>query len=426
VYDGSTLVGHTTVHADGTWSVAVTLTAVGHHSLTATQTVNLPPDAGVTSAPSCSVTVVVVPDVPVVGAVTQTGSSRSGAAAAVSGTGAAGDVITLYDNGRAIGSAVVGATGLWSDTVVLGSGIHALTAAQTVPGWPPSWQLTSGQGAAVAVIVTISGSTATLLPYTPPAAPTISSATQTTVAGTGVYGDTVVVYDNGTAIASATVGRSGTWSVRVSLCAGSHSLTAVQQVVSGAPSPASGAVVVTVYAPTPAPALWNAPQGVATGASFTVVGTGVAGDTITLYDGTKVIGTTTVAADGSWTMAVAFSTTGRHYLATAQTDPSSHLTSGSCGSQEVDAYALPSVAPISSVAAVRGPSSTFLVSGTGVAGETVTIYDGATPIGSAVVGWSGKWSLTVRLGSGTHSLSTTQTVGQYVTGPSSAAVSLSS
>ena len=38
LYDGSTLVGQTTVHADGTWSLAVLL-GVGPPDLTATQTV---------------------------------------------------------------------------------------------------------------------------------------------------------------------------------------------------------------------------------------------------------------------------------------------------------------------------------------------------------------------------------------------------
>ena len=48
LYDGSTLVGTATVGADGTWSLAVLL-GVGRHDLTATQTVNLPPNAGLTS-----------------------------------------------------------------------------------------------------------------------------------------------------------------------------------------------------------------------------------------------------------------------------------------------------------------------------------------------------------------------------------------
>jgi hypothetical protein len=64
------------------------------------------------------------------------------------------------------------------------------------------------------------------------------------------------------------------------------------------------------------------------------------------------------------------------------------------------------------------------VSGTGVAGDTVTAYDGSTPVASALVGRNGAWSVSVRLAPGTHTLSTTQTVGSFVTGPTGAAVTV--
>ncbi len=399
LYDGSALVGTTTVGADGTWSLSILL-GVGHHDLTATQTVNLAPNAGLTSARSCDADVDVVPDVPVIVGVTKT---------AVTGTGAAGDVVTVYDGGHAIGSATVGANGSWSPTISLRTGVHVLTASQTAPG-----RFTSDQGASVAVNVTTTG----VSPYAPPAAPAITTASQTAVSGTGVYGDTILVMDGGSVIASTTVGRNGTWSVRVNLGAGSHSLTAVQEVVDGVPSTPSGAVPVTVFAPTPAPALWEPPYSVAAGVSFTVVGSGVAGDTITLYDGATVVGSTTVAADGSWTVTLALAA-GRHLLTAKQTDLVSHLVSSSSNLEEVDAYAVPPVASITHVTAGHG---LFTVTGTGVAGDTVTIYDGATPIASAVVGRSGTWSVSVRLAPGAHALSTTQTVGSYVTGPRSAPV----
>ena len=253
-------------------------------------------------------------------------------------------------------------------------------------------------------------------------APTNGSA-QVTVSGTGVAGDTVVVSDGGAPIATTNVGLGGTWSVKVQLSAGSHSLTAIQQVIAGAPSAPTAAVAVTVFAPTPAPSLWEPAQSVAAGASFTVVGSGVAGDTITLYDGTTSVATTTVAADGSWSITLALAA-GSHFLAATQADPGSHLVSGQCGREEVDAFALPGAAPITAVTPGHGPSSTFLVSGTGVVGDTVTVYDGSIPVASVVVGRSGTWSVSVRLAPGTHSLSTTQTVGSFVTGPAGAAVTV--
>ena len=90
----------------------------------------------------------------------------------------------------------------------------------------------------------------------------------------------------------------------------------------------------------------------------------------------------------------------------------------------MDAYALPPVASLTAVTAGHGWNPSFTVSGTGVAGDTVTIYDGATPIASAVVSRYGTWSATVHLAPG-HALSTTQTIGSYVTGPRSAPVAVS-
>lgn len=89
-----------------------------------------------------------------------------------------------------------------------------------------------------------------------PSAPTITSPSNPTnegsptvsVAGTGVGGATVALYDNGgpTPIATTTISASGTtWSVLVTLLQGSHVLTAVQS-TSGGSSPPSPAVVVNV------------------------------------------------------------------------------------------------------------------------------------------------------------------------------------
>ena len=58
LYDGTTLIATVTVGSNGMWSVTVNL-AVGTHTLTATQTVNQVPHAGLTSAASKSALVTV-------------------------------------------------------------------------------------------------------------------------------------------------------------------------------------------------------------------------------------------------------------------------------------------------------------------------------------------------------------------------------
>ena len=67
---------------------------------------------------------------------------------------------------------------------------------------------------------------------------------------------------------------------------------------------------------------------------------------------------------------------------------------------------------ITSVSPPAATSTTtpVTVSGTGDAGDFVTLYDGSTAIGTATVRADGTWSLTVSLAVGTHTLSATQTV----------------
>ncbi|MDE3025315.1 MAG: hypothetical protein KGI93_07065, partial [Acidobacteriota bacterium] len=147
LYDGATVIGTTVVGADGTWTIPVLLGA-GSHTLTATQTVNALPHAGLTSAASSPVTVVVYPDAPAITGVTTPGVATPTSAVTVSGTGAAGDTITLYDGNRVIGTATVAGDGTWSLTVLLGGGTHSLTAVQTATG-----RLTSLASPATSVVV---------------------------------------------------------------------------------------------------------------------------------------------------------------------------------------------------------------------------------------------------------------------------------
>lgn len=62
-----------------------------------------------------------------------------------------------------------------------------------------------------------------------------------------------------------------------------------------------------------------------------------------------------------------------------------------------------------------------MLSGTGVAGETIMLYDGSTAIGTVVVGAGGTSSKTVSLSSGTHTLTATQKLVAGVTSAASAA-----
>ena len=90
-----------------------------------------------------------------------------------------------------------------------------------------------------------------------------SSGDTFTVAGDGEAGDTVTLYDGTTAIGTATVAATSTWSITTAnpLAPGAHSLTAHEVDVAGNTSPASSAQGLTVESANPDAVVFVAPAG---------------------------------------------------------------------------------------------------------------------------------------------------------------------
>ena len=189
--------------------------------------------------------------------------------------------------------------------------------------------------------------------------------------------------------------------------------------VVGTPSSASGSI--TDNDAPPPPTINALPAN--TTSPVTISGTGVAGATITLYEGPTVIGTATVGAGGTWTTTVSSltsSSTGVQHTITAQ-QTVGILTSLSSGSVTTRVYVVPGAPAISNatVGSVKKGVATVTVTGTGVAGYTITLYNGATVLGT-VVASNGTWSISVSLATGSHTLSATQTQVAGVVSPHSA------
>jgi Ca2+-binding RTX toxin-like protein len=126
-----------------------------------------------------------------------------------------------------------------------------------------------------------------------------------------------------------------------------------------------------------------------------------AGSTVTLYDGTTQIGNV-VAAGGTWTITASALGNGTHSITAKAADALGNVsTASSAVSVTVD-----TVAP--NAPAFTGETASTL-SGTGEAGATVTILDGATQLGTAAVGSGGKWSWSFAAGTSQRTLSAFQT-----------------
>lgn len=290
----------------------------------------------------------------------------------LSGTGEPGATVSVTNAaGQVLGTAVVGAGG--SFTVQLSSAQlngQSLNVQQADP---------AGNLSPVAHLVAAD--------VQAPTAPTglTLAANGLTVSGSGEAGATVNVYSAGGALlGTGTVGSGGTFNFNLTSAAQLDGQPLTVRLVDGAGNVSAAG---SLTAPdTTAP---GAPTGVAINGSGTVLtGLGVAGSTVTVRSATGVVlGTGTVAANGSFSVALAAAQIDNQVLTVTQADPTGNV------SVSATAIAPDLTAPVApTTLLVSGDGLT--VSGTGEAGSTVTIKSASgTVLGTAVVGGTGVFSV---------------------------------
>ena len=147
-------------------------------------------------------------------------------------------------------------------------------------------------------------------------------------------------------------------------------------------------------------------------------GTGLANTVVHFtVDDTAIAATATTNAQGGWTFTPPALADGNHTIVASQTDGF-----GNTGSASLT-FTLDTTAPTVAITSAGGPTNQASQTITGTvdvadAGATVTILDGATVVGSAVVQTGGSWTATgVTLTSGTNSLTAqvTDTAGNSTT-----------
>jgi hypothetical protein len=460
VYDNGVVIGSTTVAGDGTWSFTPsTDMANGNNSITVIET----NPAGTPSASSTPVIVVVdtttpaKPSTPVLtddsNASIPAGSTSSDGHPHISGTGTAGNIVKVYDGSTPIGSAVVDVTGKWTFTpsTDMASGTHTITATQTNAAGTTgaasaaiAFTFTPVAGAPVITNVLDTVGTSPTLVSIPSGGAT--SGNQPTISGTGVVGDTVYIFQNGAGCGSATVDVTGHWSVKVpaAMTDGAHIMTATQFASGQAQSVASNSWTITINTTTPAtpaaPTLTDdSGHAIAAGSTTAdahphIAGKGTMGDIIKVYDNGTVIGSTTVAGDGTWSFTPSPDlSNGSNSITVIETNPAGTSSATSAATAVVvdtTTPAKPSTPVLTDDSNASIPAGSTSsdghphISGTGTAGNIVKVYDGATPIGSAVVDVTGKWTFTpsTDMASGAHSITATQTNAAGTTGAASAAI----
>lgn len=204
---------------------------------------------------------------------------------------------------------------------------------------------------------------------TAPAAPTLSSGSDSGTLGDGITQDntptlngtaaanaTVKLYDTDgtTLLGSTTADGSGNWSVTTSqLSDGTHSLKATQTDSGANTSPLSQALSVTIDTSASPPTTLALSAGSDSGTlgdgitnvgTPTVTGHSEAGATVRLYDtdGTTLLGSATANGGGNWSITSSTLAPGSHTLTAKQTDVAGNVSVASSGY----AYILDTVGPV--------------------------------------------------------------------------------
>ncbi|WP_313436650.1 Ig-like domain-containing protein [Novosphingobium sp.] len=428
----------TTANSLGQWSITLPTRADNGATLTATATDAAgngsgggtgTVDYGTNSTPpSIPVIVTIDDDAGLVTTPIVNGSFTDDTLPEISGTADANVVITLYDGINAIGTTTSSATGSWSitPTVALTEGGHSLSATATANG------VESISGNAVAFTVDL----------TPPPAPLVDAGNGTVLTGTAEANATIVItFPGGSDTAQAD--GAGNWTYTPAQpFTDADTVTVIARDAAGNPSLSATAVIDTTA---PAnPAITNADDnagglvgGVASGGGTddntpTLSGVAEAGSTVSIYDGTTLLGTTT-ATGGAWSFTPSTALgDGVHSFTVTATDAFGNV------SQLSAPYTLNIVTTTPTAPAITGAVDDFgpipgaivnggttddtqpTVSGTAGANLLVTLYEGATAVGSAVSDANGVWTITTSvLGQGGHVLTAVATNAAGTAGPAS-------
>ena len=368
----------------------------------------------------------------------------------LSGRATANSTVVIYDKGVEIGRVQSNASGTWSFTPEgspLGEGEHALTVTViteaggeslptpefkfaidiTAPDIPDN----TGNGPGIKEVIDDVG------PIQGPIQNGgVTDDTTPTLNGTGVPGDTVLVYDNGTLIGNAPVGADGTWSFTPQpMSEGEHAVTIVIQDQAGNQSQPSAPWVVNIDTTRPdAPVIGGiyddvgAKQGelvrgdVTDDRQPTLSGTAEDGSLIEIFDKGVKLGETRADSNGNWTFTPAEELAeGEHSFTVRATDAAGNTSDPSAAwDLEIDftAPSKPDDTVLGGVTDNQGPiqgpvekggttdDTTPTFNGKGEPGDTIIIQDKGEEIGRVEIGEDGTWEFTpeTELGEGDHEI----------------------
>ncbi len=356
------VVGTAVVNADGSYSVAVTPAQIDGEVLVVRQTDAAGNVSPIATAVAPDLVADTAPDAP-----TATVGSDG---ASVGGVAVAGAAITVYDaTGTQIGTGVANPDGRYA---------VALNPAR-IDGEIVRVTQTDADG-------DVSPPATAIAPdLTAPATPTAAiDNTGAVVTGTGEPGATITIRAaDTTLVGTATVGANGAYAATLTTIQIDGEALSVAQIDVAGNASQPIAVRVPDFTVPAAPVVQIGGDG------SVVTGTGEAGATVTVRDAANVvIGTATVAADGSFTATLTPAQANGGTISVVQADAAGNA------SAAVPLAAPDITPPAIPVAQIANDGS--VVTGTGEAGATVTVRDAANVVvGTAAVAADGSFTATL-------------------------------
>jgi dihydrodipicolinate reductase len=281
------------------------------------------------------------------------------------------------------------------------------------------------------------------------------NASALTISGFGENGDTVILFDDannngikngGEATLGTAIVSGGSFSLDISLTAGTHHVRAFQTDAAGNVSGTSTPLNLTVDTSASAPNGLDLAAADDTGSSnsdnitkntssLTISGSGENGATVTLFDdvnnnGIKDVGETSLASatvsGGTFSADVSLSS-GIHHILASETDVAGNV-SGNSSSLDVT---VDTTAPVSALTgeALNNNGKVALTGTTGEANDTISVYDGASLLGTTTTAANGTWAFTTpKISDAVHTYTATATdlAGNTGTGSNAAILGSSS
>ena len=447
IYDGKLEIGRAPVDAAGNWTFTPsTPLGNGAHKLSVTS-VDAAGNASVNSnefvldvqageAPAAPAINAVKDDVGSVQGNLQKDAVTDDARPTVEGTAQAGSTISVYSNGKLLGTTVADNKGAWSFTPAtdLAEGVNNLsaTATNSAGNISPSTGLypitvdTVAPGKATGDLDDNVGNI-----QGPIANGDVTDDNTPTFHGQAEGNATVIIYDNGTEIGRVPADKQGYWSFTPSkpLAEGPHSLNTAVLDPAGNLGEQSSVIDFTVDTSKVVVSIDTVMDnegsitgqiskgGVTDDTTPTLNGKATANSTVNLYDNGVLIGSTTSNTAGIWSFTpVAPLAEGTHSLTATVTTAVNGESEPTTGFDLVIDTTAPSKASIDAISddvgALQGPivnggftdDTTPSLSGSAEAGSTVHVYDGANLLGSVLADSNDKWSFTPSpLNDGEHS-----------------------